>query len=132
MEHVGGHTSGSSIVYFQDEQILFSGDLIFAKMFPGGGADLTANPDQWIEGLKRILELKVKKIVPGHGTICDISEAEEYLRFLSDVKKQMKEMIIRNQPEDQVINSEFPKFYEAWSPETRRNALAQWYKIWKQ
>ncbi|MHA2364577.1 MAG: MBL fold metallo-hydrolase, partial [Candidatus Hodarchaeales archaeon] len=51
--HAGGHTSGSSFVYFPYERIIFTGDLIFNSMFPYL-ADPTCNPDLWIQQLERI------------------------------------------------------------------------------
>ena len=131
-EHVGGHTSGSSIIYFPEEQILFSGDLIFSEMFPGGGTDPTSDPDQWIEGLRKILEMKVQKVVPGHGKVCDLTEVETYFHFLCGVKRKIEDLITAGKTENEVVNSEFPQFYEAWSPETRRGALTRWYRVWKQ
>ena len=48
---VGGHTVGSTYVYFPTERVLFAGDLIFAQTFPWGG-DTTADLNEWIAALK--------------------------------------------------------------------------------
>ncbi|MFX0185436.1 MAG: MBL fold metallo-hydrolase, partial [Candidatus Hodarchaeota archaeon] len=44
INHIGGHTAGSSYAYFSHEKVLFAGDLMFAESFPWAG-DPTCNPD---------------------------------------------------------------------------------------
>ena len=43
-----------------------------------------ADPDQWFESLKKIGELDVDVIVPGHGEICK----KDYLKEQSDIVRQ--------------------------------------------
>ena len=132
---VGGHTEGSSFVYFPQEHILFSGDLIFAKEFPWAG-DETCNPQEWINALKLFKELDVEKIVPGHGPICDKSEIDRYLKFYEETTAIIKNLIERGFTKKEVLQyQDFPSFYtyerRKGAFERRSGTLARWYDFYK-
>ncbi|MFW9991658.1 MAG: MBL fold metallo-hydrolase [Candidatus Odinarchaeota archaeon] len=126
--NAGGHTSGSSIVYFPYERVLFSGDLIFADSFPYGG-DPTCNPDTWIEQLERLKEFEAEKIIPGHGPVLDdINEIDKHVEFLKGLRKAVKEAVKENiDPEDVSIPEFFEKSAEGRKPVT----VEQWYEFYK-
>lgn len=63
-----GHAPGSICLYFENEKVLFSGDVIFARSFgrfdlPGG------DPLQLIRSIEQLLEFDVEILAPGHGPI---------------------------------------------------------------
>ena len=79
--HLPGHTSGQIAVHIPEERILFTGDNIFYKV----QAFLhEADPFQWLQSLKRIEEMDVDVIVPGHGEICNRSCIPELASFIQD------------------------------------------------
>jgi len=131
VKRVGGHTFGSSFVYFPVERILFAGDLIFAKTFPWGG-DPTVDPDEWILVLKEFQQMDIEKIVPGHGSICDQKEVQAYLNFFEPVARIMRELITEGQTQEEVVGFDgYPEFYISETPERRRDTLIQWYQVYK-
>jgi len=131
VKKVGGHTVGSAYAYFPTERVLFAGDLIFAQTFPWGG-DPTADPDEWIAALKEFQQMDIKKIIPGHGPVCDLKEAKTYLDFLEPVAKMMKELIAEGRTQEEVVRFDgYPEFYSSETPERRRDTLAQWYQAYK-
>ena len=69
-----GHTPFQVAVYIPEERMAFTADNIFhkAQTFLH-----QAVPYQWLESLKRIEELDVDVLVPGHGSICDRSYIPE-------------------------------------------------------
>jgi glyoxylase-like metal-dependent hydrolase (beta-lactamase superfamily II) len=67
--HAGGHTKDSSYIFFPQEKILFSGDLIFAKSFFYAG-DRTFNPEIWADVLKHFMTMEIETIVPSFGFAC--------------------------------------------------------------
>ena len=72
--HTPGHSPGSASIYWPDKKALFTGDLIFnggigRTDLPGG------NGAQLIDSIKRLSELDVDWLLPGHGDI--VSGAEE-------------------------------------------------------
>jgi len=128
--HMGGHTEDSSIVYVPKDKVMFAGDLVFSKMFPWGG-DRTANPDKWIEAFRRMLEMDVEKIVPGHGPICNKEEIKIQLKYFEEVRKKMKELIEKNVPLEKAIEEIYTiPFYKPMRKEMKRRTLEQWYKFW--
>lgn len=63
-----GHSPGSVCIYWPERQILVSGDLLFVGGIgrtdvPGGNGNLLA------QSLKRIVELEIELLLPGHGSI---------------------------------------------------------------
>jgi len=132
MTYTGGHTADSSIVYFPRSRTLFAGDLIFSGIYPYGG-DPRADPDLWIEALDKIRKMNLEIIVPGHGPLCGLDEVDRYIRYISDTKSVMLELIAQRKPEDQaIIDPSLPKFYEEGAQNRRANTLAHWYRLWKQ
>jgi len=63
--HMPGHTPYSLAVYVPEEKIVFTSDNINLGM-PVFRDSL---PDKWLETLKRLEELDVDKVVPGHGEV---------------------------------------------------------------
>jgi len=132
MTYTGGHTADSSIVYFPHSRTLFAGDLIFSRIYPYGG-DPTADPDLWIEALNKLKKMKPDIIVPGHGPLCGLDEVDRYIKYISDTKSVMLELIAQGKPEDRVTTDpSLPKFYEEGAQNRRANTLAHWYRLWKQ
>jgi glyoxylase-like metal-dependent hydrolase (beta-lactamase superfamily II) len=132
MIHMPGHTADSSVVHMADDQILFAGDLIFAKSFPWGG-DPTANPDAWIQSFRRILKMEIKTIVPGHGPVCDKLEVKTQLKWFEAMRKEMKNLIHEDASlEEAVKHDDYPTFYDAERQEWRENTIRHWYNFWSQ
>lgn len=67
--HTPGHTPYSLAVYVPEERIVFTSDNINLGM-PVFRDSL---PDKWLDTLKRLEELDVDKVVPGHGEVTDKS-----------------------------------------------------------
>jgi glyoxylase-like metal-dependent hydrolase (beta-lactamase superfamily II) len=131
VECVGGHTADSSYVYFPSEKVLFSGDLIFASRFPWGG-DATANPDKWLEALRKLTELKPNLIIPGHGPRCDSAELEKYLDFFEEVNATIKNIVASGGSKEQLLKSkDLPEFYPPRQPQGRTETLSNWYEFYK-
>ncbi|WP_269533774.1 MBL fold metallo-hydrolase [Chitinimonas sp. BJYL2] len=68
VRHLGrGHTSGDLVVWLPDEGILCAGDLVVWPV-PLIGADQSHVAD-WSRTISRLIALKPKAIVPGHGPV---------------------------------------------------------------
>ncbi len=68
--HTPGHSPGSVSLYWPDQKLLFTGDLVFKEGLgrtdlPGGDSALLK------ESVKRLAELEVEWLLPGHGDIID-------------------------------------------------------------
>ena len=129
--HVGGHTGDSSYVYFPQEKVLFSGDLIFAKTFFYAG-DRTFNPEKWEAVLESFVDLDFERIIPGHGPVCGKEEVKVYLDFFRTTRSIMKDLIQKGYSERQAVrSSKFPAFYPEYRKGVREQALVNWYSFYK-
>ena len=68
------HSAGGIGIYIPEEKAVFTTDIIF-KCKKSWLHE--ADPEQWLQSLKRIDELDVDVIVPGHGEPCDKSYLTE-------------------------------------------------------
>ena len=84
------HTAGEIGVYVPEEKVVFTGDNVF------GGVQTflhEADPFAWLESLKKIGELEVDHIVPGHGEVCDRSYLGEQASFIQEWLDTVREAI---------------------------------------
>jgi glyoxylase-like metal-dependent hydrolase (beta-lactamase superfamily II) len=81
------HTHGDSIAHVPDADIVFTGDLLFIE----GTPMMWAGPiDNWLAACERILELKARTIVPGHGPVTDESGVRDVQRYLTYIKDEAR------------------------------------------
>jgi len=111
------HTPGDIVVWVPDEKVLFSGDIVFDGRLPFLGS---GNSKTWLICLDKILKMKPKILLPGHGrpligedkikkavswTRKYIKDLRETIRKLYEegcdvdcVKKRINEELIRIDP----------------------------------
>jgi len=126
--HLGGHTSGSSIVHFPHEKVLFAGDLIFANMFPYAG-DATCDPELYIRAIEIMKEMKPQIVIPGHGKILKgYKTLDEYINFFKKVR-----MIIKDAINNEILPEkvELPTQYEIFNEELKSLTVNHWYNFYK-
>ena len=76
-----GHTPYQVVIYIPEERVVFTADNVYYKV----QAFLRqALPYEWLDSLKRIQELDADVLVPGHGSICDLSYIPEMSAFIQD------------------------------------------------
>lgn len=72
--HLPGHSTGGIGVHIPEERVVFTTDIVFHKM----KSWLTeSEPSHWLASLKKLGELDVDVIVPGHGALCKKDYLEE-------------------------------------------------------
>ena len=81
-----GHSSGGIGVFIPEERVVFATDCVFNR-FKTWLQDST--PDQWFESLRKLGELEVDIIVPGHGDICK----KEYLKEQADIIQKWVDVV---------------------------------------
>lgn len=67
--HMPGHTACETAVYIPEEKTAFTGDNLNLKV----PIFIKSLPYQWLESLKRLEQLEIEKVVPGHGEVSDKS-----------------------------------------------------------
>ena len=81
------HTSGDSVAYVPDADVVFTGDLLFIEGTPMMWAGPVSN---WLLACDRILELGATTIVPGHGPVTDASGVNDVKRYLTYVRDEAR------------------------------------------
>jgi cyclase len=132
IQHTGGHTAGHSMVFFKPEQILFAGDLVFCQEYPYAG-DPTNNPIDWMNTFTAILEMPIKKIVPGHGPLCDKQEIRKQLAYFKAletwIQNQVREKVsLKNVLE--MRDSSPPPPYTVKVDNRLESTIERWYHFY--
>ena len=83
------HTSLDVYAYFQNNNVLATGDLFFNGKYPFIDEKMGGNIDNYIETLDTLVKMcnNDTVIVPGHGPIASKSDLESYKRMLEYTQK---------------------------------------------
>jgi cyclase len=82
------HTSGDAIAYVPDADVVFTGDILFIDGTPIMWAGPVSN---WLSACERIIELRARVIVPGHGPVTDESGVRDVQRYLTYVREEARQ-----------------------------------------
>ncbi|MCG3226197.1 MAG: MBL fold metallo-hydrolase [Candidatus Heimdallarchaeota archaeon] len=105
-----GHTRGSSYLFIPSDNIVITGDLLFAETFPYGG-DPTADPYLWIDAYTQMIYLNPAKVVPGHGPITFKEELEIQQKYLEMLVKKIEDLVVDGLTKEEVLErTDFPEF----------------------
>ncbi|MFH1650579.1 MAG: MBL fold metallo-hydrolase [Chloroflexota bacterium] len=87
-----GHSEGLCGVYLPEERVVFASDCVFYHV---RSALYEADPAAWLESLRRLNELDVDAIVPGHGSsVCKkdhLAEQTDIIRRWVDAVRAAKQ-----------------------------------------
>ncbi|MDD5339240.1 MAG: MBL fold metallo-hydrolase [Dehalococcoidales bacterium] len=80
---VPGHTPSETAVYVPEERVVFVSDNVIMGM----PIMINAVPDIWLVSLKKLMELDVDKVVPGHGPLCEKKQLQvmyDNVKYIAD------------------------------------------------
>lgn len=77
-----GHVPSELCVYVPRRKVLFAGDAIYEGMRPNTRFAGPVEKAEWVRQLRRLQELDIDVIVPGHGNICGKDEIERNIARL--------------------------------------------------
>ncbi|MHA1155103.1 MAG: MBL fold metallo-hydrolase [Candidatus Heimdallarchaeota archaeon] len=124
----GGHTKCSSFAYFPDEKVLFTGDLLFAKIFPWAG-DPTTDPDQWMVVFEKMLQLDFEHVVPGHGPVVGRDEIKKHLEFFKSLREATIVAIKAGTGYESIKR---PEFYIGWEEPSNSKSVKHIYEFYSE
>jgi cyclase len=90
--HRRGHTLNSSIIYLQQQQVAFVGDLVCSAGLP---AFIEADTFDWIDTVRHIEQMDIRYLVPGHGPVCDKAMATTFRGWIEDLVGEVETRIDR-------------------------------------
>jgi len=131
--HLPGHTASEAAVYIPEERVVFTGDNIFHRVQTFLHE---AYPEEWLQSLKKIEELDVDVIVPGHGEVCDKSYIKEQASFIKEwmeaVRQAIRQGLTKEEAQERIsFLDRYPMDIgiEALGPEVQRWNVARLYDI---
>jgi cyclase len=108
---VRAHTDGDSIVHVPDDRVVFAGDVLWVGYHPN-------LEDSRIQGqvraLKMILRLNPRRIVPGHGPVCGLSEVRRFIRYLEELDRNTKRALRDGLGPEEIVNRVIPSWSQGW------------------
>jgi len=133
LHQMPGHTLGQSAVYIPQEKVLITGDNLTYKnqVFLHD-----SEPFLWLESLKRITEMEIDLIVPGHGEVCDKRSIQELSAFIQEWIDAVKGAIGQGMSkEEAMVKISFldrypmPSVLQSWGPDLQRWNVARLYHL---
>lgn len=106
----GGHSPSDTFMYLPKEKMAFMGDLVTENLHVP-----IYDPEEFLNILKRVKQIDINIIVPGHGNVADLTVCDTLIDYLSYMTQQAKEALQRKLSLGDFI-SEFdvPKTYREW------------------
>ena len=81
------HCDSDVVIWLENAGVIFLGDLCFHGRFPWfGDCDL----DGWIRTLDRVLTMKVRIVIPGHGPPATLREVAQFRALLADLREAVR------------------------------------------
>ncbi len=118
-----GHTRGDAVAWLPKERILFTGDLCLNR--PGNNiADRDADPDGWVRGLDRMMQLEVATLIPGHGAQGNKATVVGQRAYLADMVRQVRSGIERGVAVDQLEKQVDLSSHKPWGQDETRNRVS--------
>ena len=129
IKRTGGHTEGSSYIYYPSAKALMAGDNLFIDSFPWAG-DPTANPQKWIDTFKEYLSMDVDYFIPGHGPVSKKDKVQEYLDYFEKVIVLMRKLITEGHSEERVLErANEIEFYPPRREQWKDLSLRKWNQV---
>lgn len=106
----GGHSPSDTFMYLPKEKIAFMGDLATEDLHVP-----IYNPEEFLTILKRVKQIDINVIVPGHGNVANLTLCDTLIDYLSFMIQRAKEALQRKVSlEDFVSEFDLPNKYSEW------------------
>ena len=99
------HTDGDVFIHLRDANVIHTGDVVFAGLYPFIDLDSGGSVAGVIAAVDRMLELAndETRIIPGHGKVTDRKGLVEYRDMLAVTQERMRERVKAGRTLDEVL-----------------------------
>ena len=117
--HFGpAHTSGDTVVVFENDKVVAAGDLFFNGLPPYIDVADGADTDNWVKIIRAVAARYSKyKVIPGHGPVADMKAWLRFADYLTALREKVAAAIAAGQTRVQAVASvkldEFPEIKDA-------------------
>lgn len=114
-----GHTDTDVAVYFPEENVLHTGDLVFNALHPYCDADGGCSTLGWQQSLSKLIEMCNDQtiVVPGHGQIGDIGALRAQRLYFDRVRELVETARGQGKARDEVTKLAPPDAYASYGHE---------------
>jgi cyclase len=84
---VGGHTPATTVVFFPEEKLLFTGDAVVTNRPPFLSQ---GNTKEWLEALTFLRRLRYDVLIPGHGELTGKEATDNMSNYLRMVRRKVR------------------------------------------
>lgn len=125
----GGHTDSDVTIELEEPRVIFTGDLVFNRIFPYYG---DSTPSRWNATCDTLLTEAGALYVPGHGNLAHKPEMDRYRELLALVGEAARKAHKAGQPAEQAAAAfSIPERLGDWfqfSPKVFAFAFDAWYR----
>jgi len=86
-----GHTSGDTVVYVPEDEVVHVGDLCFNGLHPYIDVAHGGSTKEWVETLDAILSTLPAgvRVIPGHGKLTDLDGLRRFKGYLESLRREV-------------------------------------------
>lgn len=102
--HAHAHTDGDSVIHFTNANVIHTGDIFFNGRYPFIDTGSKGSVQGVIKAVKRILKMSDDntKIIPGHGSLANKKDLQNYLTMLETTNGRMQKLIDEGKSLDEI------------------------------
>lgn len=112
-----GHTDGDSVVWFENANVMHTGDLFFKDWFPYIDLGAGGSVQGYIQSVEQILGM-IKddtKIIPGHGSVANKQELQKFVDMIKETSAFVLAEKAKGKSVEQVIEAGLDEKWKSWS-----------------
>jgi len=121
-----GHTRGDTVVFVEQDRVLFSGDLAMKDLFPAFATPQSAS-GTWITSLDVLDALNPRTVIGAHYPVADATVIRDYRELLASLRVRVAELKREGKSSDEtgeLLRNEFRLKYPDWAQPIRLHAAA--------
>jgi len=99
------HTDGDAVVYFQNANVIHTGDVMFNGIFPFIDLDNGGSVEGYIAAARKIHSMADDEtiIIPGHGPLARKDDLAVLIDMLDDARSQVEALMIAGKTEEEIL-----------------------------
>jgi glyoxylase-like metal-dependent hydrolase (beta-lactamase superfamily II) len=121
-----GHTRGDTVVFVEEDRVLFSGDLAMKQLFPAF-ATPQSRSQSWLTSLDELDALKPRTVIGAHYPVADATVIGDYRDLIKGLQARVAELKREGKPSDEtaeLLRNEFRLKYPGWDQPLRLHVAA--------
>jgi glyoxylase-like metal-dependent hydrolase (beta-lactamase superfamily II) len=112
-----GHTDGDSVVWFEQSDVMHTGDLFFNGMFPYIDLGAGGSVKGYIQSVDTLLD-KINsntKVIPGHGALGNKADLQKFVGMIKETYAFVQAKKVAGMSEEQVLKDGLESKWDNWA-----------------